>query len=186
MSSGCPSARYFLFLNNIVSSWLQTYSKPASTSLCAYYRISPMASYHLRARVFGCGQPSLRSRDTSTLFSHSFRAELCLGVRDLFQSRDFREFREASNRSKRQIRASQRDSGRDFRVRISEMQRALQSELERRDSVSNGSKELGTCVAGRAEGAPEAACKLSRVWTDGSHGSNNAFREVRKSLQRQT
>jgi hypothetical protein len=109
-----------------------------------------------------------------------------LVVRDLFQSRDCREFREASNRSKRQIRESQRDSDRAFRVRISEMQRALQSELERRDPVSNGSKEQGTCVAGRAEEAPEAACKLSRVWTDRSHGSNNAFREVRKSLQRQT
>jgi hypothetical protein len=109
-----------------------------------------------------------------------------LGVRDLFQSRAFREFREASNRTKRQIRANQRDSGRDFRARISEMQRALQSELERRDPVSNGSKEPRTCGAGRAEKAPEAACKLSRVRTDRSHGSNNAFKEVRKSLQRQT
>jgi hypothetical protein len=109
-----------------------------------------------------------------------------LGVRDLFQSRAFREFREASNRSKRQTRASQRDSGRAFRARISEMQRALQSELERREPVSNGSKEQGTCGAGRAEKALEVACKLSKVWTHRSHGSNNAFKEVRKSLQRQT
>jgi len=37
---------------------------------------------------------------------------------------------------------------------ISGLQRALQGESGRRDAVSDGSKELRTCVAGLAEEAP--------------------------------
>lgn len=139
------------------------------------------------SRVFGCGQPPLRYRDTCTLFSHCFRCVLCLDVRALLQSRALRA---ASKRPKHQIRASQGGPDRAFRTRIPGLQGTMQGALEgnsgERDSVSNGSKLLRTCVAGRAQEAARAAGKLGRVCTDRSQGSNNAFKEVRKGLQRQT